>query len=125
MISYEAYKVLHLLGVVCVIAALGGVAVHAGNGGQRQGNALRRVISALHGLGLLVILVAGFGLLARLDLVSGGLPMWVYGKLALWLVAGALLAIPYRRPAAARGTLMIGLPLLGAIAAWLAVYKPG
>jgi hypothetical protein len=125
MISYEAYKVLHLLGVVCVFAALGGVAVHAGNGGQRQGNALRRVISGLHGLGLLVIIVAGFGLLARLELVSAGLPMWAYGKLALWLVAGALLAIPYRRPAAARGTLMIGLPLLGAIAAWLAVYKPG
>jgi hypothetical protein len=125
MISYEVYKVLHLLGVVCVFAALGGVAVHAANGGQRQGNTLRRVVSALHGLGLLVILIAGFGLLARLELVAGGLPMWVYGKLALWLVAGALLVIPYRRPAAARGTLMFGLPLLGAIAAWLAIYKPG
>ena len=61
MISYEVYKVLHLVGVVCVVAALGGVAVHAANGGQRQGNVVRRVVSALHGLGLLVILVAGFG----------------------------------------------------------------
>ena len=125
MISFEAYKVLHLIGVVAVFAALGGVAVHAGNGGSRPENTLRRVISALHGLGLIVILIAGFGMIARLDLFRGGLPAWVYGKLAVWLAAGALLAIPYRRPAAARGILMIGLPLLGAIAAWLAIYKPG
>ncbi len=123
--SYELYKVLHIVGVVMVIAALGGVAVHAANGGTRIANAVRRPLAALHGLGLLVILVAGFGLLARLSLVRGGLPLWIYGKLAIWLVAGALLAIPYRRPAVARPVLMIGLPLLGLLAAWLAVYKPG
>jgi hypothetical protein len=37
----------------------------------------------------------------------------------------ALLTLPYRRPALARPLLLVGLPLLGAAAAWLAVYKPG
>ncbi|MGH7561515.1 MAG: hypothetical protein ACRENB_10890 [Gemmatimonadales bacterium] len=124
MISYELYKVIHLTGVVAVIAALGGVAVHAINGGTRESNAARRFVAVLHGLGLLVVLVAGFGLLARLDLMTGGLPLWVYGKLAVWVLAVILLVLPYRRPSLARGTLLLGLPLLGLLAAWLAVYKP-
>lgn len=123
MISYEVYKVLHLVGVFAVVAALGGVAVHAINGGSRESNAARRVVAALHGLGLLVILVAGFGLLARLDLMRP-LPVWAWGKLALWLLAAALLVLPYKRPQAARGILAVGIPLLGLLAAWLAVYKP-
>jgi len=125
MISYEAYKVLHLMSVLALFAVLGGVAVHAMNGGTRQTNAARRIVAALHGTALLVALIAGFGLMARLDLMRGGIPLWVWGKLVIWLIAMLLLTLPYRRPALARPLLLFGLPLLGAAAAWLAVYKPG
>jgi hypothetical protein len=124
VISYEAYKVAHLLAVLILFAVLGGVAVHAMNGGTREGNAARRLVAGLHGLALLVALVAGFGLIARLDLVNGGLPLWVYGKLVIWFLVALLLGLPYRRPQLARPLLLLGLPLLALLAAWLAVYKP-
>jgi hypothetical protein len=125
MISYEAYKVLHLVSVLTLFAVLGGVAVHAMNGGTLKGNAARRIVASLHGIALLVTLIAGFGLMSRLDLMRGGIPLWVWGKLVIWLATVLLLALPYRRPALARPLLLFGLPLLGAAAAWLAVYKPG
>lgn len=124
MISYEVYKVVHLVGILALFAALGGVAVHAVNGGTRETNAARRAVAGIHGLALLVILVAGFGLMARLGLVSEGWPLWIYGKLAIWLTALLLLALPYRRPALARPVLVVGLPILALLAAWLAVFKP-
>jgi hypothetical protein len=124
VISYEAYKVAHLLAVLVLFAVLGGVAVHAMNGGTRQGNAARRIVSLMHGLALLVALVAGMGLVARLGLATGGLPLWIYGKLLIWAAAALLLGLPYRRPVLARPILLLGLPLLAVLAAWLAVYKP-
>jgi hypothetical protein len=125
MISYELYKVIHLVGVLVLFSVLGGAMVHAINGATPATNAARRSITVLHGTGLLIILVAGFGLVARLDLLSGGVPGWVIGKLVIWLLAGILLTVPRRKPALARPILLAGLPFLAAAAAWLAVYKPG
>ena len=98
---------------------------HAINGDTPATNAARRSITVLHGTGLLIILIAGFGLVARLDLLSGGVPGWVIGKLVIWLLAGILLTVPRQKPALARPILLAGLPILAAAAAWLAVYKPG
>lgn len=125
MISYELFKVAHLVGVIVLFSVLGGAMVHAINGGTASSNAARRLMTVLHGTGLIVVLIAGFGLLARLDLMNGGLPLWVVGKLIIWLVAGLLLTVPRRNPALARPILLAGLPFLAAAAAWLAVYKPG
>lgn len=124
MISYEAYKVIHLLAVLMLFAGLGGAMLLAMNGGEPS-PAARRAVSILHSAGLLIILVAGLGLVARLDLMSGGIPPWVFGKLGVWLLAGLVLTIPRRRPAWARPMLWFGLPFLAVAAAWLAVYKPG
>ena len=123
--SYEAYKVLHLLAVLVMFTVLGAAAVHAINGGTRESNAARRLMAALHGLAALVIIVSGFGLVSRLDLMTGGIPPWVWGKLGLWLLAGILLALPGRKPGLARLILCCGLPLIALTAAFLAVYKPG
>ncbi len=125
MISYELYKVAHFVGVIVLFTVLGGAMVHAMNGGTASSNTARRIITILHGTGLVLVLVAGFGLLARLDLMNGGIPLWVGGKLVVWLLAGLMLTVPRRNPALARPILLAGLPLLAAAAAWLAVYKPG
>ena len=125
MISYELYKVAHVVAAILIFMSLAGAYFHAANGGTRDTNAARRVISAMHSIGLLVSVIAGFGLLSRLDLIRGGIPAWVYGKLAIWLIAGMLLTIPKRKPSLARPILAYGLPLLAVAAVWLAVYKPG
>jgi hypothetical protein len=124
MISYAVYRFLHLIGVFLVLTALGGLALHATNGGTPASNTARGIIAAAHGLGVLLILVAGFGMLARLGVAHGAaFPGWIWAKFGVWLVIAAWMALPYRFPRLARPSLLI-VPLLGAISAYLAIFKP-
>ena len=123
MIPYVAYKLIHLFGIFLTVVSLGGAAIHAANAGTRQASLTRGLVSAGHGIGLFLILVGGFGMLARLELVSGGLPGWVWVKLVIWVSMGALMVLPYRRPQLARAV-FLAVPTLGLIAALLALTKP-
>jgi uncharacterized membrane protein len=124
MLPYSFYKVVHILGIGLTLSALGGMAVHALNGGTKAENAARRLVISMHGAGVLFILVGGFGMLARLGFQHGAMfPGWLLAKLALWTLLAVLIALPYRKPALARPTL-IALPFVAATAAAMAVYKP-
>ncbi len=123
MISYPVYKIIHLVGMILLFSVLGGIALHAMNGGTKRDNVGRVLVASLHGLALLIILVGGFGMLARLGIVQGGLPGWVYAKLGIWILLPFIGMIPYRRPAAAKWVL-VSLPIFGGLAAWIAIYKP-
>lgn len=123
MIPYETYKLIHLLGFWLIVLALGGLSLHAINGGTRASNTARRLVAITHGVGLFLVLLGGFGLLARIGVVHGGFPGWVWVKLAVWVAIGALLALPYRRPELGR-VLWVAIPVLGAVAASMAIYKP-
>ncbi|MDP2310709.1 MAG: hypothetical protein Q8P18_32125 [Pseudomonadota bacterium] len=119
---YEVYKILHIIGLVAIWASLGGTEVHVLNGGTRATNKVRTLVSATHGVGLMLMLVGGFGMLARLGLTSD-MPGWVMAKIVLWLVVGGLLAVPLRIPALAR-PLWFAMPFFAALGAWLALTKP-
>ncbi len=122
--SYVAYKMIHLLGIFTLLVALAGMAAHAAGGQSKAENPNFRPLLMLHGAGALVALVGGFGLLARIGAMQGGaFPGWVWAKLTLWVILGALIALPYRKRTWARGILFI-LPLFGLLGAWLANYKP-
>ena len=123
MIPLQAYKVIHLVGVCMLFTVLGAIALHALNGGTKQSNAGRRLIAAMHGTALFVILLGGFGMLARLGMVRGMLPGWILAKLAIWVTLPFLGLLAYRKPANARW-LLVAMPLLGGVAAWIALYKP-
>lgn len=120
--SYTFYKVLHVAAALSVFAMMGAVCLHVMNGGTREQGAGRALMMAVHGIALLLVLVAGFGLLARLGIITGW-PGWVWAKLGIWLLAGAWLTVPYHRPALAR-PMLLALPFLGLALAWLAVAKP-
>ncbi len=122
MISYAAYKVMHLSGVLMVFLSLGGAATHAANGGAKA-HAWRRSLLATHGLGLVLSLVGGFGLLARLGIVHGGLPGWAYAKLGIWVILAAAIGLLVRMPRWSKATWPVMI-LLGALAAYLAGSKP-
>jgi hypothetical protein len=122
MIPYSVYKVVHLVGVMMVYLALGGAATHAINGGGRN-HAWRKAVAVTHGLGLVMALVGGFGLLARLGLAKDGLPVWIYVKLAIWTVFGGLTAVLLRKPHLGKAIWGITIAL-GALAAYLAGSKP-
>lgn len=119
---YAIYKVLHLLGAFGLFTALGALCLQALASAPDAERVRRRSLSILHGLGALLLLVSGFGMLATLGL-TGAMPGWVWVKLVLWLILGAVVALPARRPQSARWLLWI-LPLLGGMAAWLAIAKP-
>lgn len=119
--SLLTYKMLHILGLAYLLAALGAITFHAAGGGNRDAPG-RKMAGRLHGVSLVVMLVSGFGMLARLG-VSGGFPLWVWGKLVLWLVMGGVIALPYRKPQFAKALWLL-VPALVAIGGYLALYKP-
>lgn len=120
--SFAAYKVIHILAVLFVFASLGALMLAAREGVER-GNG-RKLAGMTHGIALLLVLVAGFGALARLGLSNpAAWPMWVWIKALVWLVLGGVIVLIRRSPQL--GTLLWWLiPLLGGIATWAAVYKP-
>ncbi len=75
-----------------------------------------------HGVGLLFILISGFGMAARLGMMTE-LPGWVKAKVGLWLVLGLMISLVKRKG-------YIGWPVailiwgLGTTAAILAITKP-
>jgi hypothetical protein len=122
MISYGVYRLIHILGVLILFVALGGAVLHVVNGGTRASNRSRALVAATHGVGLFIVLLGGFGMLARLG-INTGFPGWIYAKLVIWVILGALLFVAYRFPALARPIWFV-VPLLGATAAYMALFKP-
>lgn len=117
--SLLAYKVLHLLGMFLLFAALGAMTLL-----QKQGAERSKLASISHGVALLILLVSGFGLLARLGITHDwSWPPWVYLKIVIWLLLGAALVAVRRAPRLAALWWWL-FPLLGGVAAWLALYKP-
>ena len=120
---YAVYKLIHFLGIFTLIGALVAAAMHVLRGGTRADDPYRRRLVAAHGIAAFLVLVGGFGMLARLGVMHGALPDWVKVKLALWLAVGAAIALPYRGKGFAR-LLLVALPLLVLAAAATALYKP-
>ena len=121
MLSYEFYKIIHLLGISLVVMAVGGILLFTINGGTKVSNTFRKGAMMTHGIGLLLVLVGGFGLLARLGIHA--IPFWAAGKLVIWLLFGALVGLAYK-PNLAR-KLWVAVPALVVAAAALAIMKPG
>lgn len=119
--SLEFYKLLHFLGLALILMSLGGNIVHALGGGTRESHPARRMVMMGHGIGLLIMLVSGFGMLAKLGI--GMPPGWALAKLAIWLLLGGLISVTLRMSNLGR-PLWAGIPALVVLAGWLATYKP-
>ena len=111
------YKFLHVSGIITLFFAFGGLTM-----GSRlvQGKEFlhRRLYSILHGVGLLLIIVSGFGMKAKLDIV--GWPSWLVVKLVIWLCLGLSIALVLRNMKLQKYVWLF-LILLGSSAALLAV----
>ena len=116
--SLEFYKVLHIFSVFLLFISLGTIAAV----GNSQDGRLRRLAGVAHGVALALILIAGFGLLAKLRMF-GSIPAWVLVKFGLWFLFG-LSVLPLRRRPEWTLWLWLLIPVLGGLAAWLAVTKP-
>ena len=105
------YKIIHLTGIA---------AIALGVGGMMAGGSNRKPFAICQGVGLLVMLVSGFGLLAKLHL---GYPHFAIVKTVLWVVIAILPMLARRLKLPLAAAMLISLMLVG-IMAWLGVMKP-
>ena len=82
--SYDFYKSLHFLSLFLMIFSLGGLWMFYSL--KSKESSLRKGLLSLLGLSLVLIFFAGFGLIAKLALPSW--PLWLYGKILVWLLLG-------------------------------------
>jgi hypothetical protein len=116
MISYHAYKLIHLIGVFLLLISLGGQLV------RTDSLAWRKYLKVSHGIGLLLILIAGFGLLARLEM-AWPWPLWIYLKILVWIVLG-LMPMWLRRVPSFGMIFWWAVLGLASFSAYLANFKP-
>ncbi len=121
---YEFYKVLHLLAILVLFTAMGGLVMVGLRGGtDEEKKRFRKPLMITHGVALFVIFVAGFGLMAKLQMMGAGWPTWIFGKFGVWIVLGGIAGVAAKRPALGNAWYLV-LPVIGAVGAALAVYKP-
>lgn len=113
--SYGFYKIIHLFSIVLFFTFFA-FAVE-------RGQKLKKSV-IVTGVALVLLLVSGFGLVARIGIAHGsGWPLWLYGKLAIWLVLGVGAHVAMKRFAAhLTKVYWVGMILL-VVAAYLANYK--
>lgn len=121
MIDYQIYKIIHILGLSLLLLGLSGV-IYAFALSSNVPAKLKSMTFIFHGVGLFLMLLGGFGMLARLGLVNG-LPMWIYAKLAIWLIFGGMVALGKRKVLSPVALVLISTTLVG-LASYLAIYKP-
>ena len=107
------YQIGHVLGVMLLVATTFAAFASPDPARRRQSLIASGVLS-------LIVLTGGMGLLARLGY---GWPVWVFGKLACWLVLSALAGIAFRKPDAVGGLRLVAVLAIG-IALWLVYAKP-
>lgn len=76
--SLSFYHLLHLLGLILVFIGFGALFTPDSRRAMKW-----------HGIGLLISLISGFGMLAKLGIFKS-MPTWVWAKIGLWLVLGFL-----------------------------------
>ena len=118
MLSLVFYKTVHFIGVFTLVTALTASLSRAAQPGGAP-DPWRMRLGILHGVALFLILLGGFGMLARLGM---GVTGWVGAKLLIWVVAGGLIAL--RKNPAAAGWGLVLVPILAALAGWIGYTKP-
>ena len=108
-----------MFGLAVVMLGLGAI---LGPGRDAPGS--RRWGNLLHGTGLFLMLVGGFGMMARLGIGGpGSWPVWLIVKMGIWLLL-ALLPVAVRRGVVPRSISWLIAAFLVATAAWSALIKP-
>ena len=118
--DYPTLKILHLTGLALTFMGLAGML-----GSKATGAApfpKRLVFHLSHGIGLLLLIVTGFALAAKLGEANPP-PGWLKAKLIVWLLAGGGMALATRFSRYTWAVLVFFV-LLVLTAAWLAIEKP-
>ena len=88
------YQVLHIIGISMVFLGYG--ALLARSMAAPDNVSVRKLGSITSGIGLLLILVAGFGLISKLG--HSFTETWILVKFVIWLILGGLIVLINRKP---------------------------
>ncbi|ADE54326.1 hypothetical protein [Coraliomargarita akajimensis] len=113
------YHILHVVGILMVFMGYG--ALLARSLAKSENKSVKKLGSITSGIGLILILVAGFGLIAKMG-YSMTTP-WILVKLVVWLILGGLIALINRLPGLA-WLLWWVLIALGGVAAYMVYARP-
>ena len=115
------YKAIHLSGIILSFVSLGALATIAARGSERRS----RFPAIGHGVGLFLVLLGGFGMLAMLQKLKmiEGWPTWLVIKLVLWIALGGAIAVFRRKPDLAKATIGACIAF-GFVATIMALFKP-
>jgi len=123
MLSYEIYKLLHVTAIFLMLSAVAGAwALKAASDSQNYPK-IRKLLMMIHGIAMFLILVGGFGTLARLGIATPW-PSWIWIKLVIWIALGGLPVLLSKSSRVSKALFFLA-PVLAAIAAWAAINKIG
>ena len=118
--TYDFYKLMHFAGIFLTFMSIS-TYLSAAFRGSFTDFPGKKLAGICHGIGLLLVLVGGFGLMARLN-ISSGWPTWIFAKLFIWFCLGGSITLIRRKPNLA-SFLWWGIFALGIAAAYFARYK--
>ncbi|MEM7163840.1 MAG: hypothetical protein AAF581_00160 [Planctomycetota bacterium] len=120
--SETVYRVLHLVGILLTFMSLGALiaCARSGEGGSR---AARFLAVVGHGIGLVIIIVAGFGLQVKMKDTIQLTDGWLLAKMGIWLALGGSVALISRKPGLSTVWWWL-IVALGGCAGYLVWVKP-
>ena len=119
MVMVQVYHVLHLLGIMMIFVGYGGLTARVML--DVDDRRLRRLGAITSGLGLFLVLLGGFGLLARL--YDGQFLGWINVKIGVWVLLGALIFFINRFPKLGQFWWWLAT-LLGLVAVLMVYVRP-
>lgn len=111
------YSLLHLVGVIMVFLGYGsliGLAI-AKDSNQK----VKKIGSITSGIGLSLLLIAGFGLIAKLGYSYTS--TWIIIKIIIWILLGGIIAVLNRVPHMAKLLWLVAL-FLGFVAIFIVYF---
>ena len=119
MISYETYKLLHLIFITTFLTVIGLASHSTGIFHKKSGKILMGILSFL-------IFVAGMGLIARLGFKhSEPFPLWVKLKMLNWFVVNILaFGLIKTNQSKLKVVFTILILVIGWSSIWIAINKP-
>ena len=119
--TYETYRVIHIIGLVLLAMGLGGMLTAAPDQKAPRWTMIQ------HGLGVLIIFGAGFGMMAKYPGGSisapGQWPIWLIIKMVIWFFLAAMPSL-LKNGSVPRSLGWLVVVLLAGTAGYLGIIKP-
>lgn len=118
----DIYLILHIAGIILTVQALAVASFLAFKGDIHANEKAPKIIHIVHGVGLFLVILGGFGMIAKLG-IGFPWPGWLWVKLGVWVVFGGATVVIRKYPDSGRAWFFM-ITALVVLAAAMAILKP-